>query len=520
MTKVRTLSVIAVTAMILTGSLWVFAQDDSGPAGKELSDLWDDFIHYVKISRPELAQSYAQSLLDHSSEAMAIYKLYIDTDNVETHLARAERMSDEMKPLVDRLRLVIDGGYLELRADPEEIANSIELLAGGARAYARGSDRLVASGEYAMPQLIQKLMDPGTDPQLYERIVAVLPKIGRDAVRPLSVALQSGDEKLQKILAEVLTVIEYPHAVPRLRELYDDPETLPRVKGVLERTIVACGGSDALTKPLASLYYDAALDYYNRQESVQADIRYDEGIVWFWEPTLGVIYKKVPRTIFCDVYAMRLARLALHHDSHFEPAVSLWLAAAMRREIDLPAGSADPLWPAEMPPAAYYARAAGAGFAQQVLARALKDFNASLAIAAIEALAVTAGSESLVDPLPGGAQPLVEALTYPNRRVRYLAAVSLARALPSETFVGSPVVLNILNEALRQRGGTTALLVASDPTQNNILKDALRGAGFNRRSLTCLGCSAPRPPMPPRPWSSALPSATHSVTGPRPTDVW
>ena len=474
----RRLCVAAVALLALGAGLIAIAQDNPDPAGRELNDLWDDFVHYVIVARPELAKSFGQAILDSGASAEDVYKLYIDTEEVESVLSRAEHLNNNMKPMVDQLRLVIEAGYLELRADPVEIANAIEMLGEGARGFSLATDRLIRSGEYAMPQLVQKLIAPDTDPHLVERIIAVLPRIGLDAVRPLSVALQTDEEKLQKILGEVLADIQYPHAVPRLRELHDNPELLPRVKGVVARALRICGGAEAQSKPLAALYYEVALAYYDRHESVQSDPRYGKANVWFWEPTLGVVYKEVPREIFCDIYAMRMARLALQHDPEFYPAVSLWLSAAIRREIDLPAGQTDPLWPADQPPASFYVRAAGAGYAQEVLARALTDHNADVAIATIEALADTAGSGSLVESLPGGAQPLVQALTYGNRRVRYLAAYSLALALPDKPFAGSQLVLSVLNEALRQRGRKTALLVAADQAEHNVLQDAVRAAGF------------------------------------------
>ncbi|HDZ21199.1 hypothetical protein LCGC14_0276390 [marine sediment metagenome] len=473
----RLATTLLVLAALLTTSAAVWAQESASPAGKGASDLWDDFVYYVKIARPELAKSFARALLDSGTPAKEVYKLSSATDDVELLLNRAERMP-QMKPLVDRLRETIDTGYEQMREDPTEIAASIAKLTEGARAYTIARKRLIDSGEFALPQMIQKLTDADTKPQLKERIISVLPHMGRGAVRPLSVALQTTDDKLLNILVDVLKQIKYPHAVPRLRELYETRELLPATKEAVARTIVECAGPEALEKPLASLFYEAALGYYNRNESLLADPRWSKANVWAWKEGLGLEFHKVPREIFCDLYAMRMSRLTLVHDPQFYPAVSLWLAATIRKEANLPAGSTDPLHGDDQPLAAYYVRAAGARYGQQVLARAMSDYDARVAVAAIKALADTAGAKSLVIPIPGGAQPLVEALTYPDRQVRYLAAVSLANALPDKRFVGSPLVLSVLNEALRQRGQKTALLIAAEDEQRNVLKDGLRSMGF------------------------------------------
>ncbi|MCD6303537.1 MAG: HEAT repeat domain-containing protein, partial [Planctomycetes bacterium] len=201
--------------------------------------------------------------------------------------------------------------------------------------------------------------------------------------------------------------------------------------------------------------------------------------IWYWDKSLGgLTYKSVPRQIFCDLYAMRMARLALKHDAGFYPAVSLWLAAALKREVDLPKGATDPTRGASEPPAKFYILAAGAKYQQAMLSRALRDRDWPVAVGAIEALGQTAGAESLVRPVAGGAQPLVEALSSSNRLVRYWAALSLARALPRKKFTGDELVMPVLAEALRQSGTKTALVVAADQEKLNALKDVLRGLGY------------------------------------------
>ena len=97
--------------------------------------------------------------------------------------------------------------------------------------------------------------------------------------------------------------------------------------------------------------------------------------------------------------------------------------------------------------------ASSAKYLQDVLARALNDRNADVANGAIVALAETAGAKNLVEPVSGGAQPLVEVLTYPDRHVRFLAAVSLANALPETRFTGHELVMPQLIQAVRRIEG-------------------------------------------------------------------
>ncbi|MFW6061813.1 MAG: hypothetical protein ACOC93_03300, partial [Planctomycetota bacterium] len=185
-------------------------------------------------------------------------------------------------------------------------------------------------------------------------------------------------------------------------------------------------------------------------------------------------FQAVPRPIFNEVYAMRHARKALEHDEEFYPAVPLWLASVVQKEIDLPSGADDPTVAADDPKAGYYVRASSPRYLQAVLSRALDDENAELAFRVIEGLAETAGAGSLVEPVAGGAQPLVQAMGFPSRRVRFLAGLALAGALPEEEFNGKQIVVTVLNEALRQTGRKRALVVVPDQELRNRLQDMLR----------------------------------------------
>ena len=159
--------------------------------------------------------------------------------------------------------------------------------------------------------------------------------------------------------------------------------------------------------------------------------------------------------------------------------MSLWLAANLKKEADLPAGASDPVIGADQPSARYYALASSAEFLQHVLARAIGDQNSAVAIGAIEALARTCGAKSLVKPVAGSAQPLVGALSYPDRHVRFLAAASLAKALPQARFTGYQLVMPALNEALRQTGRKAAVIISENLETLNELKDVVRAAGYD-----------------------------------------
>lgn len=453
-------------------------------ADEKLAKTWGDFLHYVRIAQVPAAKSFAQALLDSKPDPKRIYELSIQSDDTHKVLVRGSRLG-ELKPVIGEIRKMIETGYEQMRKDPAEIRKSIGMLVKSVRAYEIGARRLVRSGEYAMPQIVQTLMDPKIEPLLRERLIMVLPRMGKAAVLPLSVALQCDQPHLQQIFAEALGQIQYPHAGPRLRQFLERKDLLKRVRNAAESALVSCSGQAALKKSAAEMFHDLAEKFYYQRESLRPDERSPKANVWYWRDDVGVVYKVVPRQIFCDIYAMRMSRLALKHDPKFYPAVSLWLAAHINKETHLGLapgaeagqGAKDPTRGEDQPPARFYALAASARFQQAVLARGLRDYNTQLVLAVMKALVRTNGAKNMVK-VHGGAQPLVEALSYPDRNVRFMAAEALATALPDEEFNGHGFVVSVLIEALRQTARKKAMIVVKDPTALNTLKDAVRAAGY------------------------------------------
>ena len=61
----RRSSLAALAIMILLVASTVTAQDAASPEGKKLERLWEDMLHYIKIARPQLAQSFGRAILEY-----------------------------------------------------------------------------------------------------------------------------------------------------------------------------------------------------------------------------------------------------------------------------------------------------------------------------------------------------------------------------------------------------------------------------------------------------------------------
>ncbi|HET6248489.1 MAG TPA: hypothetical protein VFE47_12375 [Tepidisphaeraceae bacterium] len=94
---------------------------------------------------------------------------------------------------------------------------------------------------------------------------------------------------------------------------------------------------------------------------------------------------------------------------------------------------------------------------------------------AIQSLALVAGQANLYN---NDVKPLVAAMTYPDRQVRFEAALAAATALPQKPFNGQEQVVPVLAEALAQNGSPQALVLAGSQDAYNKLVAQLKVAGY------------------------------------------
>ncbi len=470
---------VALAVLLVAGSP-VIAQEGETQQ-PTLEESWNQLLHYIRIGNVAAADSYAKSILNRSPEPKRVYQLAVNRvglrsgENAQQVLTRGLRLPDDgLTDRIGQIMEMIDQGYTDMRRSDEEIQKSIELLKGTLEQVETGRKRLIESGEYALPRLIGTLSQTD-DPNLRARVVSVLGEMPKETIRGLSMALKSKNPKVVRDVAGALGRIGYPWAAPRLKETLQRDDLIQETRSAVKTALIAVGGPNVLQKSMAEVWYEWAVEYYDEAESLMPDPREETAFVWFWNDSWNTVEKvAVPREIFNEVYAMRMSRNALRENPEFYSAVPLWVAAVVRREVQLPAGTNDPLLSADELHARDYVLSTSPKYLQQALARAMDDGDTEVAFMLIEGLAQTQASHSLVDPLPGGAQPLVAAMTYPSRRVRFLAAVSLGNARPQRRFAGDQLVLPTLALALRQTGQKSALLVGV----SNEFKQAIRDEGF------------------------------------------
>jgi hypothetical protein len=233
-------------------------------------------------------------------------------------------------------------------------------------------------------------------------------------------------------------------------------------------------------------FYDLAQKFYYGTAGIHADPTDPKARLWSWEEGKGLVQREVPQQVFADVMAMRTAEQSLKAGGPGE-AVSLWLAANNKREVETPEGS--PPYPYSDLTAHYWNVRIGAQHLNAVVNRAMRDGNGQnaglkadqrsvhtqIVLKATKSLAEIVGQSNMAQ------SPLLDAMRYPDRAVRYEAALALAGGLPQRPFNGQDRVVMLLGEALAQTGMPGVLIFANQPADvqkiAQTLKDKYRTAG-------------------------------------------
>ncbi len=414
--------------------------------GQTLEDNWNDLLHYIVIGRLDLAKGYAQAIVQ-SPDIEQLHALSKQTPQYYSILMQVYESSPdkELAELCGKILGLVERSRFVHRADPLNIDAEIKRLSTTARGRLAAAQRLQNAGEYAIMYMLDAMADKSRRDEL-PNIVWALGQMGRDSVRPLVAALQTQDVGLKAEIIKALGAIRYPESLPYLKYVVEK-DSSSELRSLANASINEIE-PDVLNMNAATLFYQLAGKYYYHTASLQPVQDVNSANMWFWDFTeRRLAFEKVDRIYFNELMAMRNCEWGLKADPGFGWSIGLWLAAYFKAEaygIDMPPyfgeGHADSY---------VYATTAGPTYLHQALALAVRDRNPDVALAAVEALVTTAGEKSLFFQV-GKSQPLVQALSFDDRAVRYSAAIAIGSANPMQDFAESQLVAANLAQALAQ----------------------------------------------------------------------
>jgi hypothetical protein len=423
-----------------------------------LEGNYNDMLHYLKIGRFDLAKGYAQAILDGNAAPLDLFALADGNPQGYALVVKAKETSTD-KALADVCGKVVDiieQGRFIRRSDPKVILDEIARLSSTSRGQLNATKRLQDAGEYSIMYMVDALGDDARKAE-WANISTAMGQMSKEAIRPLSAALQTSNVGVKSEIIKAMGKIGYPQSLPYLKYVAEK-DSSAELKALAEDSIKKIDPM-AVKVPAAQLCYQLAEDYYFHAESLAPAADANFANMWFWDAKNNRLdSERVDKRYFSELMAMRTCEQALKADENFSKAIGLWIASFFKAEsygVEMPAyfgtGHAD---------AMTYATTAGPEYLHQALARALKDKDAQVALGVVEALSVTAGESSLLSRV-GTAQPLADALTFDSKAVKYSAAIAIAAAGPKQAFPLSKLVVENLADALSQSSEQP-----SDNTQN------------------------------------------------------
>jgi HEAT repeat protein len=415
-------------------------------------DCWSDTIHYMIIGRFDLAKDNAQFLLKSNPDPVKLLELSRENQQGYQILTRVNEVAPdaELADLSGKILAVIEQGRFIERTEPRIIAEEVRRLSTTDRGWLIAVKRLRNAGEYAIPFMLDAMTDAMADSSRQKEltdIVRALPEIGKDAIRPLAAALQTNNVPLKAQIVTALGKISYPQSLPYLKYIIENDNST-ELRSMAQESIRQIDPAK-LQVPAAQLFYELSEEYYYHAESLAPAQDANFANVWFWDSNdANLVRQEVDQRYFNELMSMRTCEWALRADPGFGSAIGLWLAAFFKAE-STGVGQMPAYFSAHHADALVYATTAGVEYLFQALDRAVKDNNAHVALGVIEALATTAGEKSLLYQM-GPSQPLLAALSFNDRMVRYSAAIAIGAAGPTEGFAESKLVVTNLAEALGQ----------------------------------------------------------------------
>lgn len=448
--------------------------------------LLRDFVHFTFIDRPDLAVGVASELLGRNMPAAEFVDLVEETgedlERFQQAVLRLGRM-DGGRETAEAMWSLYNQGKLDRARNADEISEAIQMLLGDARSRLLARERLVAAGEYAMTQLFEQMTARNND-RMQAEVSRLIIDMGQQAVMPLCAALRGSDPVVQERIADLLGLIGYRTALPFLFDTASSAQ-VEAVRTACARAIQRLGRDTGMSADVGTEYLVLAERYYDEQREVTAFPGEQTQLLWAFAPETGLRSTGIATSVFHEAVAMELATRALELNGANASATAMWVAANLSREIDGPASYRNPAYPSTRRGADYYAVASGTDIAMRVLARGIDDRDTPLTLRAISALGQTAGAAALAGRVEAGQmigdqdrRPLLEALSYPNRRVQYETALALGMAQPRQSFPGVERVVPTLAAAVRDPGAQYAVIVAADAERYNSIRRILESLNY------------------------------------------
>lgn len=449
----------------------------------ELQQNFLEMVHYWRIARLDLAADFANRVASANPDPTALLAMVegkADGKDVGINLldTMAAGDSPELAEAAKKLLAITLQGVDVKKKDGKRIQASLEGLGKNQRAYELNLRELKYSGEYVVPYAMGLLAD-GSKKTLHDDIMMALVAIDRPVVYPLVLGLGTDNESVRLMIIDTLSKLGYKIAVPALKALVENQASSEAVKKAAGDAIVHIAGPEALAASARKLYFELAESLYYDKLTILADTKRPMTDTWGFSPG-GVEYRPAPTQSVNEIMAGQMAEAGLKAAKEAPELVSLWLSIRAQLKVELAGSDAKNPWDvANQPTTEFFLMSAGQQYLFDVLDRALADDHIAVSRQAIRALEQVANQNYLGAAALASGSPLIRALSYEDRMVRFEAAFAIVAVEPKKEFLHSDQVVPVLAQAVNLQTGSGVLVIDGDQNNLNRLVGEFRKAGWN-----------------------------------------
>ena len=444
-----------------------FAVDPKTPM-----ELWDAVDYLVRAGHADQAVPYLKKFL-RTKPTDALLLTIRDRYGSGSVLRLDEH--EETKPYaIPLFNLMVEASRRNAMR-PDRIERFVDELAKSRAEQDYAIEKLRESGAYSIPFFVKALQRQGLTPEQRATIAFNMGRLDRAAVPALLAMLDGPEDSITADACEALGSIGDPRAIPALTYLAADPATPDVPRLAAKRSLARLTGRSFANQARAPIrvLVDEARKYLRHAYSFPAN----RVVIWTWRKGEGPSPSVVTGAEAEAILGLKAAREALALDPADLDAQATFAALTLGQAVDrvgLLAFEANP--GASDPIALGTVLASGPKVMELVLRRALADRQADLAAASALVLSRVTDRDSLT--IAYHPSPLLEALSSPDRRVRFAAARALVEMQPQRPFAGSSRVVPTLAWFIGDPSSPKGVVIDGNLDRGNRLAAGLRGLGI------------------------------------------
>jgi HEAT repeat protein len=442
-------------------------------------ELWDAADYLIRTGQVTQAVPYLKAFIQSQPDDAALLAI---RDRYGS--GSIMRLGDypQTRALEPKISGMLSAAAQRGATQPERLRQFVAALTKSNPEQHYAVEQLRVAGPYAVPVLVEALQQAGLSKEDRARTVHNMGRLDSSVVPPLIATLDSPNVLVATDAAAVLGDLGDTRAVPHLTflavrgqspapgsEAASDP-----LRDEARRAIARLTARpfEAQTRAPIRVLTDEALRYHRHAVRFPAPPL----VLWTWDPGQSA---PVPNTVSQSdaeaYFGLRLAREALRLDPADKATQVAFLSVALEKAVERADAAT---FPASDPSGVLTtARAAGPDVLSAVIRGALADRKYDLAAAAVSALGQVTDRNALATGR--GPNPLVQALTAPNRRVQLAAARALVTLDPRRPFAGSSLVVPILARFVSGEATPRALVIDGNMARGGQLTGYLKELGYD-----------------------------------------